>query len=190
MKPIFGLGPKQQHLLLCTQVNLIPMMSRENKMRNSYKTREMKNSNLKFVNIFTPNLTGPEHTALGYFIYIFQIISDNVCFLQYIANMLVLVPSTKKNLNKWQLCLPHMLRSKPEEINPWSWRENLKPDLLSQRRGTVLTILAQQAQLHSDSIRHNHQLFPPAGRELLNLKYAGIEEHSRNETWSKKLLTR
>lgn len=40
-----------------------------------------KEMHLKFDNIFTPDLTRPEHARLWYLINILQIISNYVCFL-------------------------------------------------------------------------------------------------------------
>lgn len=91
-----------------------------------------------------------------------------------ILQTLLLLRKTLKDGYGW---LPNMQRSTPEEINPWSCRENLKPYLLYQRHTKVLTSLIQRSQLHGDNIHHNHQLFQPTEDKILMINsYIDIVE--------------
>lgn len=56
------------------------------------------------------------------------------------------------------------LKTKPAEINPLNWTENLQPNFLPQRHGRALTTLVQLVLLHSDNIHHNHQSSQPASQ--------------------------
>lgn len=127
-----------------------------------------KRQDLEFVDVFTPNLARPKHPRLWYLIYVLQIVSDDVCFLGFYhikfesdENQ---TPKYGRSIRIKAISAMHT-RVKPEEINPLNWRENLMPNLLSRRHGKALIIPTPQVLLHSDNIRHSHQLFRPESKE-------------------------
>lgn len=50
---------------------------------------------LKFICIFTPYISRPEHAGLWYLIYVLQIVPNYISFLQFDVNYLLATPNLK-----------------------------------------------------------------------------------------------
>lgn len=125
--------------------------------------KHIKEMHLKFINIFTPDLTRPKHATLRYLINIFQIISNDICFLIVEPNGQTWHRIEIKSWGSVQsLLVTAQVMAIPEEINPSSWKDYLEPDLLSQRHRKAWTDLIQPVLLHSNNIHHSHRSTLPA----------------------------
>ena len=100
---------------------------KNSKIINYTKIKILIEPNLKFVNIFTPDLPRPKHAWLWDLIDVFEIISNNVCFLQFqnvlnwiVQTIIICCQSTYYSHATW--------RNRPIELERYSGAKSSEPE--------------------------------------------------------------